>query len=221
MSSLLSQASGCVIFDLDGTLIDSIGDITDCVNTIRRQRGASDCSAEIVRAAVGHGARVLCEKILPDILRPDESIDDLFLEFRSIYIEIANDHSRDIHWLPGSLGLLDHLRRLNIPRAILTNKPRSVTEALMPRLDQQGPWAAVVCPEDAGAPKPDPSGLLSILEKLKCPVEQTLLVGDSAVDFMTGINAGVRTVGLRGGYGTATPPEPDLWVDDLAHLIPM
>jgi phosphoglycolate phosphatase len=220
MSNLLSQASGCVIFDLDGTLIDSIGDITDCVNTIRRQRSASDCSAEIVRAAVGHGARVLCEKILPDILRPDESIDDLFLEFRSIYIEIANDHSRDIHWLPGSLDLLDHLRGLNIPRAILTNKPRSVTEALMPRLDQHGPWAAVVCPEDAGAPKPDPSGLISILEKLNCPVEQTLLVGDSAVDFMTGINAGVRTVGCRGGYGTATPPEPDLWVDDLAQLIP-
>lgn len=209
----------CVIFDLDGTLIDSIGDITDSVNAIRTQRGAEPCSREYVRGAVGHGARVLCDKILSDILQPDESMEVLFQQFRAHYCEIARDHSRDIGWLPGTIEFLDHLRKNNIPMAILTNKPRSVTDQLMPRLDLQGPWQSVICPEDAQIPKPDPAGLLSILHSLNCKAENAIMVGDSAVDFATGIAAGVRTVGRRGGYGTASPPEPDIWVDQLVELI--
>jgi phosphoglycolate phosphatase len=77
----------------------------------------------------------------------------------------------------------------------------------------------VICPEDAGIPKPDPAGLFSILHSLDCKVEDAIMVGDSAVDFATGIAAGVRTVGRRGGYGIASPPEPDVWVDQLVELI--
>jgi phosphoglycolate phosphatase len=219
MMDLRTHPPGCVIFDLDGTLIDSIDDISDSVNSIRTQRGAEPCSREQVRGAVGHGARVLCDKILSDILQPDESMEQLFHQFRENYIQIARDPSRDIGWLPGTFEFLDHLRAARVPMAILTNKPRSVTDQLMPRLDLQGPWKAVICPEDAGTPKPDPAGLLSILHSLDCEAEDAIMVGDSAVDFATGIAAGVRTVGRRDGYGTASPPEPDVWVDQLVELI--
>jgi phosphoglycolate phosphatase len=219
MMDLLSVPPRCVVFDLDGTLINSIDDIADSVNSIRTERGAEPCSREHVRSAVGHGARVLCDKILPDILQPDEPMEQLFHQFRANYCRIASDHSRDIGWLPGTIEFLDHLRATDVPMAILTNKPRSVTDQLLPRLDLQGPWQAVICPEDAGIPKPDPAGLLSILHSLDCSVEDAIMVGDSAVDFATGIAAGVRTVGRRGGYGIASPPEPDVWVDQLVELI--
>ena len=220
MTVSLRDPLGCVIFDLDGTLIDSVGEIAESVNTIRRNRAARELPVDEVRIAVGHGARILCERILPDILRPDESIDDLFVQFRATYIEIASDASRDICWLPGALDLIAYLQDRSISLAILTNKPRSVTEALMPRLEAGIEWSQVVCPEDAGKPKPDPTGLRLILEKLDCPAQDAILVGDSAVDFATGAAAGVRTVGRRDGYGVASPPEPDLWVDNLTELIP-
>jgi phosphoglycolate phosphatase len=220
MTVSLQDPLACVIFDLDGTLIDSVGEIAESVNTIRRGRAARELPVEEVRAAVGHGARILCERILPDILRPDESIDDLFLQFRATYIEIASDASRDICWLPGALDLLGYLEARSISLAILTNKPRSVTDALMPRLDAGIEWSHVICPEDVGKPKPDPTGLRLILEKSDCSTAEAILIGDSAVDFATGAAAGVRTVGRRHGYGVSSPPEPDLWVDHLADLIP-
>lgn len=215
----LPDPLSCVVFDLDGTLIDSIGEIAESVNEIRKQRKAQTLPIDTVRTAVGHGARVLCERILTDILESDESIDDLFHEFRATYIQIASDSSRDICWLPGARDLIQHLQGKSVPIAILTNKPRSVTDALLPRLEDGIDWSAILCPEDAGIPKPDPTGLRLILKKLNCPVEEALLVGDSAVDFATGAAAGVRTVGRRDGYGVASPPEPDVWVDHLAQLI--
>lgn len=220
MTSFLQNPLGCVVFDLDGTLIDSIGEISDSVNEIRKQRDAQLLDIAVVRAAVGHGARVLCERIMTDILQPDESLDDLFQQFRSTYIQIASDDSRDICWLPGARELIDHLQNRSVPIAILTNKPRTVTDALLPRLEDGIDWSAIVCPEDAGIPKPDPGGLKIILDKLNCPAEEAVLIGDSAVDFATGMAAGVRTIGRRDGYGVASPPEPDLWVDQLSQLIP-
>jgi len=211
--------SGCIVFDLDGTLIDSIGDIAEAVNRLRESRSATLHSTDTVRAAVGDGARVLCQRILSDILEDGESVEHQYQQFMSIYCQIAEDSSRDIRWLPGTVELLDHLRLRQTPVAILTNKPRRVTETLRPRLDLHGPWADVVSPEDVGIPKPDPSGLLGILERLRCAPRDAAMVGDSAVDFSTGIAAGVRTIGRRGGYGTASPPEPDLWVDQLDQLI--
>ncbi|MAW77347.1 MAG: hypothetical protein CMJ95_08185 [Planctomycetes bacterium] len=220
MTVSLQDPLGCVVFDLDGTLIDSIGEIADSVNTIRKDRNARELPVADVRGAVGHGARVLCQRILADILEPSESIDVLFHQFRATYIQIASDTSRDICWLPGARDLLGYLQQRSIPIAILTNKPRTVTDALLPRLEDGIQWSSIICPEDAGAPKPDPKGLQLILENLNCPVEEALLVGDSAVDFATGAAAGVRTVGRRDGYGVAAPPEPDLWVDELTELIP-
>ena len=220
MTISLPNPLGCVIFDLDGTLIDSIGEIADSVNEIRKQREAQLLPIDKVRAAVGHGARILCERILTDILRPNESIEDLFQQFRATYIQIASDASRDICWLPGARDLIEHLQNSSVPVAILTNKPRSVTDALLPRLEAGIEWSSIVCPEDAGIAKPDPTGLRLILENLNCPVEEALLVGDSAVDFETGAAAGVRTIGRRDGYGVAAPPEPDVWIDHLAQLIP-
>ena len=83
----------------------------------------------------------------------DESIDDLFHEFRATYIQIASDSSRDICWLPGARDLIQHLQGKSVPIAILTNKPRSVTDALLPRLEAGIDWSAILCPEDAGIPK--------------------------------------------------------------------
>lgn len=217
----LSFSPKLVVFDLDGTLIDSIGDIASAVNRFRTSRGGSHLTEETVRGAVGHGARELCKALLTDLAMADESTEDLYQAFRAIYIEEAGLPDHQIRWLPGALELLQHLNQRQIAGAILTNKPRRVTEVLRPQLAKAFPWKQIFCPEDAGTPKPDPAGLHQLMDLNQCRVDQTIYVGDSAVDFSTGKAAGVLTLGLRGGYGQISPPEPDHWMAEISEMIPL
>lgn len=217
----LQNSPKLIVFDLDGTLIDSIGDIASAVNRFRTSRGGSDLTEDTVRGAVGHGARELCKSLLTDLALAGESTEDLYQAFRSIYIEEAGLPDHQIRWLPGALELLVYLNQRQIAGAILTNKPRRVTEVLKPQLTKVFPWKQIFCPEDAGTPKPDPAGLLQLLKLNQCRVDQVIYVGDSAVDFSTGKAAGVLTLGLRGGYGQITPPEPDHWMAEISELIPL
>jgi len=210
-----------LIFDLDGTLIDSIGDISEAVNEFRRSRSATEHDLDTVRSAVGHGARELCRQVLSDIALPGETEEDLYQAFRKTYIQQASSPSHTLQWLPGAPQLLAFLQKNTIQASILTNKPREVTAVLRPRLESAFPWCHIICPEDAGVAKPDPSGLLNILKMEQTRVESAVFVGDSAVDFATGRAAGIYTVGLKGGYGKITPPEPDQWIEDLSQLTVM
>ena len=217
----LPVTPGLIVFDLDGTLIDSIGDIASAVNRFRISRAGSILSENTVKAAVGHGARELCKTLLTDLAEDGESPDDLYQAFRRIYIEEAGLPDHQIRWLPGAIEMLRHLQEQNLAAAILTNKPRRVTEVLQPQLRQAFPWQAILCPEDTGAPKPDPCGIQQLIQRNQLTPEEVLFVGDSAVDFSTGKNAGVLTLGLRGGYGQITPPEPDHWLDRISELTPL
>ena len=219
--SRLESSPELIVFDLDGTLIDSLGDIASAVNRFRNSRGGDSLTEETVRQAVGHGARKLCQQLLSDLAQDKETPEDLYQAFRKIYITEAGLPDHQLRWLPGTLDVFTTMRQLEIPGAILTNKPRKVTDVLQPRLLEAFPWSQIYCPEDCIAPKPDPAGLQQLIELHNTTAKRVLFVGDSAVDFSTGKAAGVFTLGLRGGYGQITPPEPDGWLEDMSELVPV
>lgn len=214
LSDLLPGECRLLVYDLDGTLIDSLPDISQAVNTVRSNCQAAPHTQATVRNAVGDGARVLCSRVLADLVDGDRDQESLFQQFRSAYRE-SSMRGEEPRWYPGARELLRRARDLGIPQALLTNKPRFITDLLLPRLEVEGPFCKVLCPEECPAPKPDPGGLISIVAEEGTDRSNTLFIGDSAVDFATGAAAGIFTVGVRGGYYREVPPPPDTWVKDL------
>ena len=218
ISDLLPGECRLLVYDLDGTLIDSLPDIRQAVNTVRSNCRVAPHSQETVRNAIGDGARVLCSRVLADLIDGDRDAESLFQQFRSAYRDssMKGDTPR---WYHGARELLRRAGELGIPQSLLTNKPRFITDLLLPRLEVEGPFFRVVCPEDCPAPKPDPGGLLSIVAERGSDRSNTLFIGDSAVDFATGAAAGIVTVGVRGGYYREVPPQPDIWIPDLEAIL--
>lgn len=205
-----------VVFDLDGTLVDSSGDLAAAVRAAleRIAPGTPPPSLAQVRDFIGNGARVLVERSLraAGLDRPAEEVLPVFLE---CYGERLLD-TTDLY--PGARKALDALadRRL----AVLTNKPGDLSRRLLEALSLTARFERIVGGDDRPTRKPDPEGLLWILEQLGVGPEAAVMVGDSAVDVQTGRAAGVFTVGFSGGYdpeGLATHP-PDLRLDDLGLL---
>jgi len=217
ISDILPGKCRLLVYDLDGTLIDSLADIARSVNTVREEFQAPPHPSEVIRGAIGEGARVLCSRVLVDLVDDNRDPELLFQRFRAAYLQISSQGD-EIRWFPGARELLREARDQGIAQALLTNKPRFVTDVLLPRLQVEGPFDRVVCLEDAPAPKPDPRGLRAIVEEIGVDRSSTLFIGDSAVDFATGAAAGIATVGVRGGYYVEQPPAPDLWVPSLEAI---
>ena len=204
-----------VVYDLDGTLLDSLPLIAASVAKVRERRGLAPVSDETVRRAIGDGARKLCERIFsPPFDGP--ALDEVFDEFLSDYATRSAEEANP--WRPGARALLDRAAARGLEQAVLTNKPLALSEAILARTETRPLFREVRCPENSPAPKPDPRSLLDLCEALGVAPEACLFVGDSVVDFETGRRAGIATVGLRGGYRGEGSPPPDLWFDDPAEF---
>jgi phosphoglycolate phosphatase len=214
--TLLVAGLELVVFDLDGTLVDSSGDLAAAVRAAleRMAPGTPPLSLEQVRAFIGNGARALVERSLAaaGIRR---SADDVLPVFLACYEERLLDTTL---LYPGARAALDGLGETRL--AVLTNKPGALSRRLLEGLGLTGRFERIVGGGDLPQHKPDPAGLRWIMEQLGAAAERSVMVGDSAVDVRTGRAAGVFTVGYRGGYdpeGLAAEP-PDLLLDDLAAL---
>jgi phosphoglycolate phosphatase len=204
-----------IVFDLDGTLVDSVRDLAAAANDMlaRLSPGTAPLSEAEVRTFVGEGARVLVERSLAHrrVAHDSGHALDVFLEcYRGRMLETTLPY-------PGVREALGALRGHTL--AVLTNKPGDMSRAILDGLGL-GPHFARVYGGGDVARKPDPAGLRRLMSETAVPPAATVMVGDSAVDVITARAAGVRIVAVSYGFAPQSLREhpPDIVLDDLRAL---
>ncbi len=190
------QTIKLIIFDLDGTLSDSLADLTDATNRMRRHFHMADLSAAEVRRMVGEGARKLVERALPGASEDEIAAGlDIFLAYNETHIADKTT------LYPGVKEVLDELKRRGKLMAVVSNKNVALCRKLLAILDVDSYFAAVLGADSLPSRKPSPEPLLKLLADFSVPAEHALMVGDSINDIAAGKGAGITTVGCRYGYG--------------------
>jgi phosphoglycolate phosphatase len=184
-----------VIFDLDGTLADSLGDIAAAMNRTLARAGYPVHPTEAYRTFVGEGVRRLVERALPPEGR--ERREELLVAYQADYAEHMLDATRLFPQMP---EVLDRLQGAGVPLGVLSNKTDGPTRRLVAALC--GNWRiGAVSGECPGVPrKPDPASALGLADALGAPPERVALVGDTLVDVLTARAAGMRPVGVLWGF---------------------
>lgn len=214
MSGLITQVSG-VVFDLDGTLVDSRRDIAEAANHALDKNGFAKLPHDELESYVGDGAPALMSRSAR-LDAKDEKVSVLVADFLDYYAEHPLDHTR---LMPGALQALDELR--NYTLGVCTNKPRRTSLAVLHGLELEARFSGVVAGDDLPQRKPDPAPVLETARRMGVPVSQVLMVGDGPQDVLSGRAAGAYTVGVRGGiqaFERLAAAEPHAMIDTLAEL---
>lgn len=191
------------IFDLDGTLADTLADLTDAVNVALAEQSLPPATSDQVRAFVGDGLLTLCRRAmaggdptrLADI---DEArVTQAAATLTAYYRQHRLDKTRPY---PGIYPLLEELTRRNVQLAVLTNKPHEHTEPLIAALFPGLPWVAVEGCRDDRLRKPDPQTVQPILARMRLSPRHAVMIGDSPTDVQTGHNAGLQSIAVTWGY---------------------
>jgi phosphoglycolate phosphatase len=177
-----------VVFDLDGTLVDTIADIGESINHALRTYGYPTHEIEAYHAMVGSGLKRAMEMALPDgvELKP-EHVDAMIAYYR----EHPHDFARPFD---GVNQLLDAIRTSGIPVSVLSNKHHELTVRIVDKLFPGFPFVSVQGLSEQFPAKPDPSSLISLVERMDTAGEKTLFVGDTEVDHQTALAAGLTPV---------------------------
>jgi phosphoglycolate phosphatase len=201
-----------IVFDLDGTLIDSRRDITDAANELLVSRGAEPLAEERIGAMVGEGAAVLVARACAaaGLGEPAGALE----QYLEIYARRLLNHTRPYPGVREALAALGARAGL----AVLTNKPRAASWSILEGLDLARHFDrdAVVGGDGPWARKPDPAGLCRLASRAEVDVRSAVLVGDSLIDWRTAHAAGARACMARYGFGFASFPADRLGPDDLA-----
>jgi phosphoglycolate phosphatase len=186
-----------LIFDLDGTLLNTLEDLASAGNTTLEHFGFPVHPVDAYRYFVGEGLKTLMQRIIP---KPDAS-DDQLLEymkkFGEIYAEIWNVRSAPYKGIP---EMISSLSAAGLQLAVLSNKPHEFTKICVESFFPENPFVFVLG-QRAGIPKkPDPAGAIELTEKMGLVPGEILYVGDTATDMQTGNSAGMRTIGVEWGF---------------------
>lgn len=191
----MSNPIRAVLFDLDGTLADSLSDIGGAVNEVLAARGLPIHPIPAYLQFIGEGAEELIARALPPD-RPD-LVQPALADYRKAYPARL---TRETRLYPGVPEMLDGVVERGLAMAVLSNKPDASTRALSEALLSRWPFR-IVFGERAGIPrKPDPSAALEIARQLGVPPGQCAFVGDTAIDMQTAVAAGMHGVGVLWGF---------------------
>ncbi len=206
-----------LVFDLDGTLIDSALDLALAVNATRDHAGLGPLEHPLIYSYVGNGAPLLIKRALGP-----EASDELNVACLQYFFEYYRDHMLDNTTLyPGVREAVDGWQARGKAMAVLTNKPIRFSEGIVEGLGLSGHFQRVYGGNSFDTKKPDPYGLNLIMGELGFPAEKTLMVGDSSVDVLTARNAGTASAGVTFGLRPEdfkTHP-PDILVDDMRDIV--
>ena len=186
-----------VIFDLDGTLLDTLADISSAANQVLAQHGKPTHSLEAYRQFIGDGVVTLFQRTLPADSRHPDLVAECVAGFEIAYGRCWNEHAT---LYPGMKELLDELTRRNVPIAVLSNKPHSFVGKCVAEFLAEWPFHPTLGLRDGVPRKPDPAGVFEICELLSVKPGECLYVGDSSVDMLTAQNAGAFAVGVAWGF---------------------
>ncbi len=182
-----------VLFDLDGTLLDTMGDLANSVNRLRSRRGLPSLSDRAVAGFVGDGPLTLMERVLPGLSRPElEAAEEEFLDD---YLAHCTERTQPYPGIPEALDGL-----AGIPLGIVTNKPRNQTMRLVDSLGWRARFGAILASDDLERIKPDPLPIRTALERLGAEASGAWMIGDSTNDVEAGKAAGVRTILVSWGF---------------------
>ena len=186
-----------VIFDLDGTLLNTIGDLAVCCNAVLAMRGLPQHSYEDYCGFVGNGIMRLVERALPEPLRTEFTVSAVRRDFIDYYTANIDTYTKPYDGIP---ALVDALVQRGVALAVASNKFQAGTEKLIKRFFPGVQFAAVLGQRPDVPLKPDPAIVDDIVAITGTAREDILYVGDSAVDMQTARAAGVRAVGCSWGF---------------------
>ena len=210
-----------VLFDLDGTLIDTSADFVRIIQNMCRDKGVEPVASELIRAQVSEGARAMVKLVYPEL----DVNDPEFLQHRQRFLDIYGaDIAVDTDLFAGMYPLLDELEAAQIPWGIVTNKPRWLSEALLKALNLTERCSVLVCPEDVSNTKPDPEPMYLAAQQINIAPEDCIYVGDHPRDIDAGRAAKMYTILAAYGYlplvhkDDLTAWQADCIVNDVAEL---
>lgn len=218
--TLNTRPPTAVLFDLDGTLIDSAPDIAAAVNELLGSRNLPPLTVPQVTLMIGNGVEKLVERAfaaIGQLLTPGE-LEQALREMKPIYLRHVVDRTT---LMPGALEALSSLRGRGIALGVVTNKPSAATHEILSHFGFAEMLGVVVGGDDVANKKPAPDALFLASERLGAKPADTVMVGDSRADVDAARAAGLRSVLVRGGY-SQTPVEElgaDLVIDGLGDLV--
>ena len=203
-----------IIFDLDGTLVDSLDDLTDATNAMLRRFGRGELTRREVRLLVGQGAKRLVERAMPDAAAEEvEEGVQLFLAYNDLHIA---DRTQLYPGVRETLSILGEERLLSV----ISNKYEAHCRKLLAVLGVAGHFGAVLGADSLPFRKPSPEPVLRLLADLEVTAAETVMVGDSSNDIIAGKGAGVLTIGCTYGYGNISElNDADYRIDRFAELL--
>jgi len=190
------QRLKAVIFDLDGTLVDTAEEFIIVVQALRAEHGLSGMDENLIRSTVSSGARALVRLAL-DMEETEPRFESKRQRLLELYSAVLGDSAKAY---PGIKDLIVKLEQRGVAWGIATNKPRAYTIPLMAKLNLQPPPACVVCPDDVTQTKPHPEPLYLSCNQIGCSPEQAIYVGDHQRDIEAGRRAGMYTIAATYGY---------------------
>lgn len=216
-----AAAIAAVVFDLDGTLVDSAPDLMESLNAVLRASGRRPVSLAEARAAIGDGVVKLVERGFTTTGAPAASaeIPDLVERFLADYRRVLVRETRPF---PGALAALDRLKARGLRLGVCTNKPRRESLDILGALGLAPYFDAVAGGDSFAVRKPDPGHVRGVLDWLGATASAAAMVGDSANDIDAGRGAGLRTIAVTWGYGAIPARDlgADAVIEDFAALAP-
>jgi phosphoglycolate phosphatase len=216
MIPIMSQYD-CLIFDLDGTLLDSKLDLVNSVNWTLGQLGIPVLSYELIYSFVGNGVSDLIRR---SVIADGQDNEPRFEAALALFMDHYMEHCLDTTLLFASVyDIIDHYK--NKKKAIYTNKSIGFTEKILTGLGVFDEFAIVLGGDSLPTKKPDPAGVYHIMKKLNTIPEKTIIIGDSATDIKTGQAANIKTCGVTYGFRPQKEIEecqPDFIVNDLTEI---